>query len=27
MLFKVMKEIIPGAKKMMGIVKGVPEAQ
>jgi hypothetical protein len=26
-LFQVMKELIPGAKKMMGIVKGSPDAE
>jgi hypothetical protein len=27
LLFQVMKEIVPGAKKAMGIVKGIPEAE
>jgi hypothetical protein len=27
LLFQVMKELVPGAKKAMGIVKGVPEAE
>jgi len=27
LLFQVMKELVPGAKKAMGVIKGVPEAE
>jgi hypothetical protein len=27
LLFQVMKELIPGAKKTMGIIKGVPQVE
>ena len=27
MLFQVMKELVPGAKKAMGVIKGMPEAE